>query len=177
MAIILLFFLVFFPPLREGLTSKQLYDFQDIMNSVSLTPDEKVNAIYYNNDNAPTLDLAIINIFKDASLSNEEKILALQDYFVNIVNERNNKSNSIYKKIPDKITSEEFFKLNNMFNTDYETATEKILQIKSIGIKEKTFNDIINSTISDEAKVAGDETYTGPTIYSLINQTLYKTYI
>jgi hypothetical protein len=174
LAILLLFFLVFFSTLREGLTSKQLYDFQAIINESKYSPEEKVNAIYYDNQDASILDLPIINIFKDSSLTNEDKLLALQDYFVSIVNERN--SHSIYTNIPNKITSEEFFKLNNMLNTSFENDTEKILQIKSIEIKEKTFNDIINMTISAEAKISGNDEYAGPTFTSLINDTLYKTY-
>jgi hypothetical protein len=174
LAIFILFLLVVFIPLREGLTSKQLYDFQAIINSKTLSFDEKANAIYYNNEDADILDVPIIDIFK-SSLTNEDKLIALQDYFVNIVNERN--SSSFYKSVPNKISSEEFFKLNNMLNTEFENDTEKILQIDSIGIEEQTFNDIIKSTISDEAKISGDETYTGPTLSSLINETLYSTYL
>ena len=175
LAIIILFILIFFIPSREGLSSKQLYDIQAIINDSKYSINEKADLIYYNNEDASVLDAPIINIFKNTSLTNEEKIIALQDYFVSFVNERNNNPNSIYRNIPDKLTSEEFFKLNNMINTSFENDTEKILQIKSIGIKEKTFNDIINTTISDEAKISGDEVYTGPTITALINQILYGT--
>jgi hypothetical protein len=175
LAIIFLLILVLFPPSREGLTSKQLYDFQNIINDSKYSSDEKVNLIYNENEDAHILDGPIIDIFKDSSLINEEKINNLQSYFVNLLDKRNNSYN--YKTVPNKLSSEEFFKLNNMLNTEFENDTEKILQIKSIGIKEKTFNDIIDSTISDEAKFSGDDEYTGPTFSSLINEILYGTFL
>jgi hypothetical protein len=181
LAIILLFFLILLGSLREGLTSPQLYEIQKIMNNVNISSDEKIKLLYGDDASITILDAPILAILKDTNTDNEEKINALHDYFDGLVNERNNNPNSIYKNIPDKISSDDFFLINNIINNpDFENDTEKVFQMNSLKIKEPTFApliDINNKTIADDVKLYGDGEYAGPTISSLINETLYKTYI
>ena len=181
LAIILLFFLILLGSLREGLTSIQTYEIQKIMNNVNISSDEKIKLLYGEDASVTIVDEPILTILKDTNTDNEEKINALHDFFDNLVNERNNNPNSIYKNVPDKISSDDFFLINNIINNpDFENDTEKINQLNNLKIKEPTFAplvDIYNKTIADDVKLYGDGEYAGPTISSLINETLYKTYI
>ena len=55
--------------------------------------------------------------------------------------------------------------------------SEKIDKIKDLGINEQTFIDIIdNNTITDDAKIFGDDKYAGPTLSYLINQITFATF-
>ena len=141
-----------------------------------MSADDKISELYGDKATVSITDLPIINILKDSTTDSEEKINKLQLYFVNLVNERNNNSESIYKSIPDKISSDKFFDINNIIqNPDYDTNfSDQILQINSLGIEEKTFTDILNNnTIQDEVKIKGGPDYTGNSISSLINQILF----
>ena len=176
-AIILLFSLVLFNRMREGLTSSQLYEAQKIINNKALTADAKMTLLYGDKATVIITDVPIINILKDTTTDNEDKINKLQLYFVNLVTERNNDSESIYKSIPDKISSDKFFAMNNIINNpDFDKPTDQVLQINTLGIEENTFTDILdNKTIPDEIKINGDpeKGYAGNTISSLINQVLF----
>jgi hypothetical protein len=176
-AIILLFSLVLFNRMREGLTSSQLYEAQKIINNKSMTADAKMAELYGDKATVIITDLPIINILKDTTTDNEDKINKLQLYFVNLVTERNNNSESIYKSVPDKISSDKFFAMNNIINNpEFDKPTDQVLQINTLGIEENTFTDILdNKTIPDEIKINGDpeKGYTGNTISSLINQVLF----
>jgi hypothetical protein len=169
-AILFLFFLVWFGSLREGLTSQQLYDAQIIINNNDISPDDKIKKLYGSEATVSFVDIPIINILKNSSTTSEQKINALKLYFINLVTIRNN--SSTYKLVPNKITSDQFFLLNNAIrNSDFDNPTEQILQIKSIGIKEKSFADIINSTIPDSDKIYIDG---GTSLFSLSNQILFS---
>jgi hypothetical protein len=179
-AIILLFSLVLYNRMREGLTSSQLYEAQKIINNESLTADDKMAQLYGDKATVDIIDAPIIDILKDTATENEDKINNLQLYFVNLVNERNNGPESIYSSIPDKITSDTFFDMNNIINNpEFDKATDQVLQINNLGIQESTFIDILtNNAISDEIKINGDPEngYTGNTLSSLINQVLFGTF-
>ena len=174
-AILILFSLVIFNRMREGLSSSQLYEIEKIINDKSMQADDKVNALYGDKASVNIVDLPIINILKNSTIDNEDKINKLKLYFVNLVDERNNSSESIYKSVPDKISSDKFLIMNNIINNpEYDKPTEQVLQINTLGIEEKTFTDILdNKTITDEIKLNGGEGYTGNTISSLINQVLF----
>jgi hypothetical protein len=172
LAIILLFFLVMLSSLREGITSQQLFEVQNIINNADMKPDDKVKALYGENASVSIVDIPIINILKNTTIDSEEKINLLKLYFINIVNERNKLP--LYNSVPNKISSEKFFLLNDVINNpDFDNYEDKIIQIKSIDIKEKTFSDIIfNNSISDEVKIYGEDDFSGPTLSSLINEAL-----
>lgn len=176
-AILILFSLIIFNRMREGLTSSQLYDVEKIINNKSMTVDAKMSELYGDKATVNITDVPIINILKDTTTDNEDKINKLQLYFVNLVNERNNNSESIYKSIPDKITSDKFFSMINIMNNpDFDKPVDQVSQINSLGIEEKTFTDILNNKlISDEIKLNGDpeNVYTGPSMSSLINQIIF----
>jgi len=176
LAILFLFFLILFSPLREGITSSQLFEVQQIINNKSISADAKVSQLYGDNASVIISDIPIIDILKDTSSDNEDKINKLQLYFVSLVNERNNNPDSIYSSIPDKISSQNFFDVVNILhNPDFDKPTDQILQINSLGIQENSFSDIIdNKTISDEVKLFGAPDYHGPTISSLINQIIFS---
>jgi hypothetical protein len=168
-AILFLFLLVWFGSLREGITSQQLYDAQIIINNNDISPDDKIKLLYGDNASVSFIDIPIINILKDSSTSSEEKINALQLYFVNLVTIRNN--SSPFKSVPNKITSDKFFLLNDALrNPDFDNSSEQISFIKSIGIKEKSFADIIYSSIPDDDKITSD----GVSLSSLSNQILFS---
>jgi hypothetical protein len=173
LAILLLFFLVFFSTLREGITSGQLYEVQSIINNPDMTPDDKVKALYGENASVSIVDIPIINILKDTTINSENKINSLKLYFINIVNERNKLP--LYNSVPNKISSEKFFLLNDVINNpDFDNYSDKIIQIKSIDIKEKTFSDVIfNNSITDEVKIYGEDGFNGPTLSSLVNDVLF----
>jgi hypothetical protein len=170
-ALLLLFFLVWFGSLREALTSQQLYDAQIIINNKDISPDDKIKMLYGDNATVSFIDIPIINILKDSSTDSEEKINALKLYFINLVDIRNN--SPMYKSVPNKISSDKFFLLNDALrNPDLSNSSEQLLFIKSIGIKERTFADIINSSINDDDKISND----GVSLSSLSNQILFSTF-
>jgi hypothetical protein len=170
-ALLLLFILVWFGSLREGLTSQQLYDAQIIINNKDISPDDKIKMLYGPDASVSFIDIPIINILKDSSTDSEEKINALKLYFINLVDIRNN--SPMYKSVPNKISSDKFFLLNDALrNPDFSNSSEQLLFIKSIGIKERTFADIINSSINDDDKISND----GVSLSSLSNQILFSTF-
>jgi len=179
-ATIILFCLVFFSSKREGLTSLQLYNIQNILNRTDIYPDDKIKYLYGNYSEITIVDPPIIDILKDTSTNSEDKINSLQLYLDNLVNDRNNNPKSIYKRVLNKISTDDFYKINNIINNpDFENDTERIFQINALDIQEATFYnlvDINNTSISDQAKISGDGVYTGPTLTSLINQILYGTF-
>ena len=171
LAILILLILIFFIPSREALTSQELYDVQDIINNSEMSVNDKVKALYGENATVSISDISIINILKDTSTDSETKINNLKLYFVNLVNLRNN--DSLYSSVTNKITSDKFFLLNDIINNPDFDDTEKMIQIKSLGIKENTFIDVFNnSSISDDVKIYGGDNYSGVTISSLINEVL-----
>jgi len=176
-AILILFSLIIFNRMREGLTSSQLYETQKIINNKSMSADAKMSELYGDKAIVNITDIPIIDILKDTTTDNEDKINKLQLYFITLVNERNNNSESIYKSIPDKITSDKFFSMINIMNNpDFDKPVDQVSQINSLGIEENTFTDILNNKlISDEIKLNGDpeNVYTGPSISSLINQIIF----
>ena len=175
LAILFLFLLILFSPLREGITSSQLFEVQKIINNKSISADVKISQLYGDNATVTITDIPIIDILKDSASDNETKINNLQLYFVSLVNERNNNPDSIYSSIPDKISSQNFFDIVNILhNPDFDKPTDQVLQINSLGIQENSFSDIIeNKTIPDEVKLFGGPDYPGPTISSLINQIIF----
>lgn len=162
--------------MREGLTSSQLYDAQKIINNNSISAEAKISQLYGDKATVTITDVPILDILKDTSSDNEDKINKLQLYFVSLVNERNNNPNSIYSSIPDKISSKNFFDVVNILhNPEYDKPTDQILQINSLGINENSFSDILdNKTISDDVKLFGNPDYPGPSISSLINQIIFS---
>ena len=175
LAILFLFLLILFSPLREGITSSQLFEVQKIINNKSISADVIISQLYGDNATVTITDIPIIDILKDSASDNEDKINKLQLYFVSLVNERNNNPDSIYSSIPDKISSQNFFDIVNILhNPDFDKPTDQVLQINSLGIQENSFSDIIeNKTIPDEVKLFGGPDYPGPTISSLINQIIF----
>ena len=143
LAILILLILIFFIPSREALTSQELYDVQDIINNSEMSVNDKVKALYGENATVSISDISIINILKDTSTDSETKINNLKLYFVNLVNLRNN--DSLYSSVTNKITSDKFFLLNDIINNPDFDDTEKMIQIKSLGIKENTFIDVFNN--------------------------------
>ena len=158
--------------MREGLTSQQLYDAQIIINNNDISPDDKIKKLYGPDASVSFFDVPIINILKDTSTDSEQKINALKLYFINLVSIRNN--SSLYKSVPNKITSDKFFLLNNAIrNPDFDNPSEQILLIKSIGITEKSFVDIINAPIPDSDKIFFEG---GISLSSLSNQILFSNF-
>jgi hypothetical protein len=175
-AILFLFILILFGKMREGFTPKELFDIHEIINK-DISSDEKMKLLYGEESIVDIVDIPILNILKDTTTDNDEKINTLKLYFINLVNERNNNSNSIYKTTPNKITSEKLFDVNNLIHYSDLDNSEKIVKIKDLGIKETTFVDIIdNDSITDDVKLFGNDTYSGPTLSYLINQITFATF-
>ena len=171
LAILILFFLVFFGSLREGLTSSQLYEAQKIIKSTD-PPDDKLNQII----ELQLEDEQIISILNDSSIDAEQKFNNIKLFFFNLVDARNNDPDSIYFKTPDKISSDKFFKLNDILNAEHDDS-DRILLISDLSIQEATFTDIIdNNSISDSVKLFGDPdgAYSGPSLSALVNQTIFS---
>ena len=176
-AILFLFILIFFGKVREGFAPKDLFDIQEIINDKDISSDEKMKLLYGEESELNIVDVPILNILKDTTTDNDEKINTLKLYLINLVNERNNNSKSIYKTTPNKISSEKLFEVNNLIHDSELDNSEKIDKIKDLGINEQTFIDIIdNNTITDDAKIFGDDKYAGPTLSYLINQITFATF-
>jgi hypothetical protein len=177
-AILFLFILIFFGRAREGFTPKDLFDIQEIINDADIpSSDEKMKLLYGEESELNIVDVPILNILKDTTTDNDEKINNLKLYFINLVNERNNNSKSIYKTIPNKISSEKLFQVNNLIHDSELDNSEKIDKIKDLGINDKSFMDIIeNDSITDDVKIFGNDTYSGPTLSYLINQITFATF-
>jgi hypothetical protein len=175
-AILFLFILILFGKMREGFTPKELFDIHEIINK-DISSDEKMKLLYGEESIVDIVDIPILNILKDTTTDNDEKINTLKLYFINLVNERNNNSKSMYKNIPNKISSEKLFEVNNFIHDSELDNSEKIDNIKNLGINDKSFIDIIeNDSITDDAKIFGDDTYSGPTLSYLINQITFATF-
>jgi hypothetical protein len=171
-AIFFLFLLVALGSLREGLTSSQLFDSQNIIKSTD-SPDDKLAQIIELN----LQDEQIISILNDSSIDAEQKINNIKLFFFSLVDARNNDPDSIYFNTPDKISSDKFFKLNDILNAEHDDA-DRILLIDNLSIQESTFTDIIhNNSIPDSVKLFGDPdgAYSGHSISALVNQTLFST--
>ena len=171
LAILILFLLVFIGSLREGLTSSQLYEAQKIIKSTD-SPDDKLNQII----DLELEDEQIISILNDSSIDAEQKFNNIKLFFFNLVDARNNDPDSIYFKTVDKISSDKFFKLNDILNAEHDDS-DRILLISDLSIQEATFTDIIdNNSISDSVKLFGDPdgAYSGPSLSALVNQTIFS---
>ena len=182
LAIILLFLLVFFNKMREGITSSQLYEVQKIISSTK-SPDEKIKELYGDTATVIISDDNIIEILNDSSLSSEDKLNKIKAIFVKLVDDRNDEPESIYFKTPDKITSTKLYNINDIINnSEISNSADKMLLIKELDVQEPTFTSIINdNSISDDVKIFGnpdgtepDRAYTGNTLITLINQVLFR---
>ena len=175
-AIFILFLLVSLGSLREGMTSSQLAGIQGILNS-SASPNDKLSQLFGDSAIVTIDDEDLIAIFK-STLDPEEKINNIKLFLSNLVDSRNNDPESIYVKTPDKISSDKFFKLNSILNSNDDDA-DRILLINDLDINESTFTNIINNnSITDSVKLFGDpeRAYSGPSISSLVNQVLFRTF-
>ena len=129
-AILFLFILIFFGKVREGFAPKDLFDIQEIINDKDISSDEKMKLLYGEESELNIVDVPILNILKDTTTDNDEKINTLKLYLINLVNERNNNSKSIYKTTPNKISSEKLFEVNNLIHDSELDNSEKIDKIK-----------------------------------------------
>jgi hypothetical protein len=175
LAIFILFLLVYIGSSREGLTSSQLYEAQKIIKSTDIPndkPDDRLNQII-------ELDLEdeqINSILNNGSIDAQQKIDNIKLLFYNLVDTRNNDPDSIYFKTVDKISSDKFFKLNDILNANHDDS-DRILLISDLSIQEATFTNIIDdNSISDSVKLFGDPdgAYSGPSLSTLVNQTLFS---
>jgi len=171
LAIFILFILVSFSFMREGITSPQFFELRKTMADTAYNPEDKIANI-----NALNIqDYEIVDIL-NSSLDPDEKMNNIKMFLSKLVENRNNDPDSIYLNTPDKISPDKFFKLVDILNSD-NTDDDRILLINDLNIQETTFNDIIdNKTISNSVKLFGDPdaVYTGPHISFLVNQTLFS---
>ena len=170
-AIFILFILVSLGSLREGITSPQTYELRKYMAATGSTPEDKIANIIA----LDIQDYEVVDIL-NSSLDPEEKINNIKIFLSNLVDKRNNDPDSIYLNTPDKISSDKFFKLLDILNSD-NIDDDRILLINDLNIQESTFNDIIdNNAISNSVKLFGDPeaVYTGPSISAIVNQTLFS---
>jgi hypothetical protein len=171
LAIFILFLLVFIGSMREGLTSSQLYESQLIFKSTDPPTDKLAQIIELQLE-----DQQINSILNDSSIDDEQKINNIKLFFFNLVDARNNDPDSIYFNTVDKISSDKFFKLNDILNADHDDS-DRILLISDLSIQESTFTNIIDdNSISDSVKLFGDPegAYSGPSLSALVNQTLFS---
>jgi hypothetical protein len=175
-AIFILFLLVSLGSLREGMTSSQLATLQGVLIS-SASPNDKLAQLFGDSAIVTIEDEELVAIFK-SSLDPEEKINNIKLFISSLVDSRNNDPDSIYLKTPDKISTDKFIKLNNILNSN-DDDSDRILLINDLDINESTFTNILNNnSISDSVKLFGDpeRVYVGPSISSLVNQILFKTF-
>ena len=145
-AIFILFLLVSLGSLREGITSPQTYELRKYMAATGSTPEDKIANIIA----LDIQDYEVVDIL-NSSLDPEEKINNIKIFLSNLVDKRNNDPDSIYLNTPDKISSDKFFKLLDILNSD-NIDDDRILLINDLNIQESTFNDIIdNNSISNSS--------------------------
>lgn len=169
-AFLLLFLLVFMNTKREGFNTAQLLNIYNILTDKSTTGSEKIKRL---EDPSVIINDSIIqNILKSTSFSDNEKLIKIFEYFDELIDKRNKKKT--YKR--NKI----FINFDNLFNiikivqsSDFDTETEKILEIKKLGLIDDYFDAVLNSNLSDKLKLINEEDSAQPSIQNLINEIIF----
>ena len=169
-AFLLLFLLVFMNTKREWFNTAQLLNIYNILTDKSTTGSEKIKRL---EDPSVIINDSIIrNILKSTSFSDNEKLIKIFEYFDELIDKRNKKKT--YKR--NKI----FINFDNLFNiikivqsSDFDTETEKILEIKKLGLIDDYFDAVLNSNLSDKLKLINEEDSAQPSIQNLINEIIF----
>jgi len=170
-AILLLGLLVFMNRTREGFNSSQLLDIYKILTDDETGNDEKIKLLA---DPSFTInDSAIENIVKSEMFSDNEKIVKIYAYLDEIIDKRNDKPT--YANNNKQIEFDHFFHILKIIqSSEYDNDTERILEIKKLGLIDTAFDAVINNAaISDSLKIINEEDPKQPSLQNLINEIIY----
>jgi hypothetical protein len=162
--------LIFINRKREGFNTSQLLSIHSIISNDATDGDEKIKLLA-----SPSFtinDSAIENIVNSEMFSNNEKILKIYAYFDELIDKRNEK--------PAYVENERIISFDNLFyvikilqSTEFDEDTERILEIKKIGLIDDAFDAILNSDVSDSLKIINTESPNEPSLQNLINEIIY----
>ena len=166
-AILLLGVLIFVNRKREGFNSSQLSEIHKILTDDTTDGDEKIKLLA---DPSFTInDSAIQNIVKAETFSNNEKLIKINAYFDELIDKRNEKPQYANNKV--FIDFDKFFAiLKIMQSTEFDNDTEKILEIKKLGLIDDAFDAIIINDMSDSLKLINTDNPKQPALQNLINE-------
>ena len=115
---------------------------------------------------------AIQNIVKAETFSNNEKLIKINAYFDELIDKRNEKPQYANNKV--FIDFDKFFAiLKIMQSTEFDNDTEKILEIKKLGLIDDAFDAIIINDMSDSLKLINTDNPKQPSLQNLINEIIY----
>jgi hypothetical protein len=170
-AILLLFLLVFMNGKREGFNSSQLLDIYKVLTDDTTGNDEKIKLLA---DPSFTInDSAVENIVKSEMFSDNEKIIKIYAYLDELIDKRNDKLP--YANNDKQIEFDHFFHILKIIqSSDYDDDTEKILEIKKLGLIDTAFDAVTNNNnITDSLKIINADNPKQPSLQKLINEIIY----